>query len=156
MEGLAGGAGNDSLLGDVGNNILQGGGGDDTLNGAAGQDTLTFDDLWNGTPASGTNWFDPTNRTTSAVTVDLAAGTSSGAAGNDSFTGIEAIIGGMGDDSLFGDSQDNYIEGTLGLNTLSGDAGNDTLVGPRSGLPVGDWCRRARQKMFPLLCPSAV
>jgi hypothetical protein len=41
---------------------------------------------------------------TGGVTVDLGAGTSSGAAGTDSLTGIENVLGGNGDDSILGDS----------------------------------------------------
>ncbi len=40
VEGVYGGAGNDTLVGDDGDNVLRGGGGDDTLRGLGGADTL--------------------------------------------------------------------------------------------------------------------
>ena len=129
FEGIIGGSGNDSLLGDTGNNWLEGRRGDDTLNGGIGQDTLSYADLINPIPPpGGGQWFSPSNRTTQAVTVDLAAGTVSGAAGNDIFTGFEAAIGGMGNDSLLGDDNNNFLDGSIGNNTLAGGGGNDTLL----------------------------
>jgi Ca2+-binding RTX toxin-like protein len=63
------------------------------------------------------------------VTVDLALGTSFGAAGNDALAGIENVIAGAGDDSLLGDGNANLLAGGSGADTLSGGTGQDTLDG---------------------------
>ncbi|MCA3324932.1 MAG: hypothetical protein INF69_14630, partial [Roseomonas sp.] len=112
IENVLGGNANDSLNGDGGANVLDGGLGNDTLVGGAGQDTISYASMAQGSQA---------------VTVDLGAGTSSGAAGNDSFTGFEGIQGGNGADSLLGDSLDNIIAGGFGNDTLDGGLGNDTI-----------------------------
>ncbi|MCA3287398.1 MAG: VCBS repeat-containing protein [Roseomonas sp.] len=64
-----------------------------------------------------------------AVTVNLGAGSSAGAQGQDSLTGIENILGGSGDDSLVGDGNANVLAGGNGADSLSGGAGNDSLAG---------------------------
>ena len=149
---MSGGAGNDTLYGDgviaidnhgtggsgpitttidvttltggiAGNDTLDGGLGNDVLNGGGGIDTASY--------ASATG----------AVQVNLNAsggGSSSGAAGNDSLTSIEAVIGSAFNDTLStsaaasrlsgGDGNDLMI-GQSGADTLEGDGGNDTLRG---------------------------
>ena len=64
------------------------------------------------------------------VTVDVAAGTASGAAtGNDTFTGVSRVRGSNLDDTISGDGNDNVIEGRNGNDVLDGRGGNDTLTG---------------------------
>ncbi|MCA3286542.1 MAG: Hint domain-containing protein, partial [Roseomonas sp.] len=83
----------------------------DTLIGGAGTDLASYDSA--ATP----------------VTVDLSNGSSSGAFGTDSLTGIENVLGGNGDDSILGDSLANLLDGGLGNDTLAGGAGDDNLDG---------------------------
>ena len=105
-DALSGGVGNDSLNGGADNDILAGGLGADVLNGGAGNDTASY------------------AGETSAMFVDLTAGTARrGAALNpveDTLAGIENATGGSGGDTL---------AGTAAANVLSGGAGNDILLG---------------------------
>jgi Ca2+-binding RTX toxin-like protein len=127
---LDGGAGNDTLHGRGGDDRLQGGEGADTLKGDAGDDTLTGGagaDLLNGGAG-----FDRVSYrgSTSAVTVDLAAGTASGGdATGDTLSGIEGVIGSAFNDTLSGNNDANILNGGAGDDTLKGDAGDDTLTG---------------------------
>jgi Ca2+-binding RTX toxin-like protein len=68
-----------------------------------------------------------------AVTVDLVAGTAHGIAagdvanvGNDTFIGVNRVIGSNFNDTITGDGNDNVIEGGAGNDTLDGGLGNDT------------------------------
>jgi NACalpha-BTF3-like transcription factor len=129
---LTGDAGDDELTGGAGDDILDGLNGKDTLDGGAGDDTLLagFDD---GTGdvfigGSGNDTYDIANSSVSAFdfNVDLSVG--SDQYGN-SFTGIENILAGSGDDTLVGDAEDNLLNGGSGNDMLSGGAGDDTLTG---------------------------
>jgi Ca2+-binding RTX toxin-like protein len=102
-----GGEGNDVILGTLGN---------DSLTGGNGNDTASFVNAFNGGSATG-------------VTVDLnlqGAAQNTVAAGNDTLTGFENLIGSALNDTLTGDGNDNVIEGGLGNDTLAGGLGNDT------------------------------
>ncbi|MCE7997259.1 MAG: hypothetical protein HEP70_00220 [Rhodobiaceae bacterium] len=85
--------------------ILNGGAGNDALFGGDGNDTASYEG------------------TAGALTIDLAAGTTTGA-DNDTLISIESVIGGSGNDVIFG---------TTGVNSLSGGAGNDTFYGRGGG-----------------------
>jgi Ca2+-binding RTX toxin-like protein len=114
IEHALGGIGADSILGDSQANELAGGLGNDTLIGGLGADTISYTDM---------------QGADQGVTVDLNAGTSAGAAGADSFLGFEGARGGVGNDSLLGDSLGNILAGGVGSDTLTGGAGDDTLIG---------------------------
>ncbi|MGH2739845.1 MAG: hypothetical protein ACRDH6_05110, partial [Actinomycetota bacterium] len=64
----------------------------------------------------------------SAVTVDLDAGTATGA-GTDSLTGIESASGTQLNDTLTGDAGRNRLQGLDGSDNLDGLAGDDLLDG---------------------------
>ncbi len=110
---LSGDAGNDTLFGGAGDDLIEGGIGDDTLSGGFGSDTLSY--IYPGV----------------AVTVDLALTTKQDTlgAGRDTLSGFENLIGSKGDDTLYGDSEDNVITGGEGSDTLYGLDGKDILVG---------------------------
>ena len=121
IDGIGGSDFNDMLTGDNnGNNWLYGNGGNDTLAGLGGNDQL-----------DGGDGFDTADYSaaTGPVTVNLGTNSSSGAAGNDTLTTIEAVLGSAFNDSLSGDANDNLLDGGAGNDTLSGAAGNDTLRG---------------------------
>jgi Ca2+-binding RTX toxin-like protein len=120
IENLTGGSGADSLTGSAGANTLDGGLGNDTLDGAGGADSLV-----------GGGGIDTASYAsqTGAVTANLTTGLASGAAGADTLSGIENLIGGSGNDSLTGDGQANQLIGNGGADTLIGNAGADTLGG---------------------------
>jgi Ca2+-binding RTX toxin-like protein len=66
----------------------------------------------------------------SSVSVYLQPGTASGnEIGSDILSHIEDIVGGGGDDQLFGDENNNLISGGSGDDYLAGGAGNDGLYG---------------------------
>lgn len=109
---ITGGSGNDTLFGQDEDDILDGGLGDDVLHGGLGDsDTASY------ASASG------------GVTVNLAAGTATGAAGNDTLIDIENVTGSGFDDTLVGNGGANILNGGNGNDTLNGGAGNDTLNG---------------------------
>lgn len=108
IEGVMGSAFVDTLTGDSQDNILRGNQGNDVIDGAGG---------------SG-DWVDYA-AASGAVLASLAAGTSAGADGNDTFTGIERISGSQFADVLTGDAADNRLRGNGGDDTLDGAGGND-------------------------------
>ncbi len=118
---LVGGSGADTLNGGDGNDVLVGGLGADFLNGGAGIDTADYSGAAGG------------------VTVDLSAGLAGGAAGGDTLTGIENVLGTSEADTLTGDGNANVLNGNGGADTLNGGGGDDHLIagepGPSGGAP---------------------
>ena len=118
---LDGGNGNDLLFDYGGVGILNGGDGDDTLIGRLGADEH-----------NGGDGIDVARFASAvgAVTIDLAAGTGSGAdAEGDTFTDVENVVGSRFFDTLTGDANDNRLEGLAGRDRLTGGEGNDLLFG---------------------------
>ncbi|KRC82486.1 M10 family metallopeptidase C-terminal domain-containing protein [Sphingomonas sp. Root241] len=116
---LDGGEGNDFLQGTIAN---------DVLNGGNGNDTASFVNAFSGGSTTG-------------VTVDLnvqGVAQNTVAAGLDTLTGIENLIGSALNDTLTGDGNDNVIEGGLGNDVLTGGAGIDTVsyAGASAGVTV--------------------
>ena len=111
IENAVGGAGADPS-GDGADNTFEGLAGDDALAGGAGSDTAAY------------------TRATTAVTVDLGAGTASGGAdvGTDTLDSIENAVGGAADDTLVGSNAANTLGGGDGDDILTGGGGNDTFV----------------------------
>jgi Ca2+-binding RTX toxin-like protein len=78
---------------------------------------------------------------TTAVSVDLTAGTATAITGGvaasivvgDLGSSIENLLGGSGDDFLVGDAAPNSINGFAGADTLNGKAGVDTIDGGANG-----------------------
>jgi len=130
IEAVIGGAAADVITGNAGANRLDGGAGNDTIAGGGGNDTLLSgagDDRYSG--GDGFDTFDASTAT-KTVEVDLSAGTACGEEiGTDRIQGVEAVIGGSGDDTIVGNAQDNRIEGGCGNDVLSGGTGNDTISG---------------------------
>ena len=120
VEHVLGGSGDDTLWGSSADNSLLGGAGNDTLDGGSGNDTLI-----------GGAGFDIAyySSVSGPITVDLASGTATGAVGNDTLSGIEAVLGGSYNDTLSGDANANSLNGGSGDDVLDGRAGNDTLTG---------------------------
>ncbi|WP_368417295.1 Hint domain-containing protein, partial [Falsiroseomonas sp.] len=109
---VTGSALDDTLAGNSGNNILSGGAGNDVLDGGEGIDWVAYGD------ASG------------AVSVDLGAGTSSGADGVDAITNVENASGSASNDTLIaGESGAAQAEGLITGSRLDGLAGDDSLIG---------------------------
>lgn len=117
---ISGYAGDDKLYGDNGNDLLAGGAGADTLDGGLGTDRVSYSAATSGLTAS-----------------LLAASLNTGEAKGDIYTAIENLTGSNYNDSLFGNTVANavnggggndLIKGYAGLDKLTGGSGNDTFV----------------------------
>ncbi len=130
IENVIGGSGDDVLIGDGAANHLVGGLGNDHLDGGAGDDVLdggAGDDLIDG--GEGFDTLD-LSAATGSVTVDFSAGKVSGEGiGSDSFTNIEKLLFGAGNDVVSGGNGDDSFDGGAGNDMLKGGAGNDALWG---------------------------
>lgn len=118
---IRGGAGNDVIDGgDGGDNIL-GGAGDDTIRASAGRDTI-----------DGGDGFDTLDLTvaTGPVLIDVPGGRISGGGIEiASFTSIENLLFGDGDNIVTGGNGDDAFDGGAGNDTLNGGAGDDLIAG---------------------------
>ncbi|MEZ5840751.1 MAG: tandem-95 repeat protein [Hyphomicrobiales bacterium] len=108
IEIIQGSHQDDELYGDAGDNRLRGGDGADHLDGRDGFDTADY------------------SNSDGAVTVDLGAGTGSGAdAEGDTLLAIENVVGSGYDDRLVGSDGDDSFEGGFGNDVLEGGLGSD-------------------------------
>ncbi|WP_394689336.1 calcium-binding protein [Hoeflea sp.] len=112
-ETLYGGANTDSLFGGEGNDMLFGGSDSDVLNGGTGLDYARYDDA-----AYGDLW----------VSLQVPA-LNTGAAEGDTFTEIEGLILGGGNDWIYGDAGANYLYGGSGNDNIFGSLGADYIHG---------------------------
>jgi Ca2+-binding RTX toxin-like protein len=110
---IIGGSGADVLSGDAGNDSLSGGSGNDFLLGRGGDDTLT-----------GGDGFDLASFFTSPgpVTANLTLGTSTGE-GSDKLVSISDLEGSKFDDTLTGDSGENFFYPGQGNDAIDGGDG---------------------------------
>lgn len=125
---MDGHGGNDAINGNAGDDTLLGGAGNDRLYGGAGDDTFFLDagdDIIDG--GAGIDWLAVASAV--GVNVTLGKGSRDAAMGRDSFTSIENVIGGAGDDTLTGDRSDNILLGSTGNDVLSGGGGSDVIDG---------------------------
>jgi len=123
IENLITGAGSDSIFGNGLANTISSGAGSDTILAGAGDDSLDG--------GAGTDWLSYTDFVSAShsMTVDLSTRRTMGAAGADSFAGIENVVTGAGHDWLIGDTPANILSGAQGNDTILGDIGNDSLMG---------------------------
>jgi hypothetical protein len=136
---LIGGLGNDTLNGEAGNDTLNGGAGNDALNGGAGNDTYLFPAITQGNDTiadeSGVDTISFAGTpATASIRFNLGLTTAQTVGGGTSIKlnaadAIENVIGGAGNDRLFGNTLNNSLVGDAGIDTLSGGAGIDTLSG---------------------------
>jgi Ca2+-binding RTX toxin-like protein len=130
-DAIHGGSGNDQLMGDDGNDVLTGGGGSDRYSGMAGDDVIenqaTPDALDGG---SGHDTLTHP-RLAAGVRIDLAntVAQDTGAAGVDTISGIEAVVGTPFADVLRGNDGTNGLAGGGGSDILQGRSGDDRLAG---------------------------
>lgn len=109
----------DDVIGSSTDDFFQTIGGDDTVDGGAGWNSMdyTADIFWGATGSD-------------HVVVDLAAGTADGTfSGHDVLSNIQQVNGTQGDDTLSGDSHNNYLRGEAGDDVLNGRGGDDHLDG---------------------------
>jgi Ca2+-binding RTX toxin-like protein len=109
IENVRGGASSDTITGDANDNWLTGGGGADRIDGGDGFDAASY------------------FYSTAGVNVSLVAGATNtgGDAQGDVLTNIEDLEGSAYNDTLTGDSGDNWLYGEGGADILEGGAGND-------------------------------
>ena len=155
---LDGGDGNDTLLGGAGDDSLLGGNGDDLFlilntnegtdffSGGAGLDTI---EVWASNSFLRFSYFSLANN--GIETIRTAQGASevriNGTTGNDyinltgvSLSGISAITGGIGADTIYGSSGSDTISGGSDNDSLIGGSGDDvfTFSGPSEGFDAID------------------
>jgi Ca2+-binding RTX toxin-like protein len=153
---LSGGPTIDNLWGSVGNDALAGGANCDNLSGQDGNDLLdgglAADNLNGG---NGSDIADYSGRTAPLfVSLDLHRSGSLGPCngsplGNDGeygegdnvSTNVENILGGSGNDALFGNGAANALFGNLGNDRLDGGLGADNLIGD-AGIDTADYTGR--------------
>lgn len=133
---VEGGAGRDSILGGDGNDTIFGGVGHDTLQGGLGNNVLHGDT--NSGTTNGVNTLSyegmtaGQNATASLDANNAGMGTvvqGGNVVATDTFTDMQHIYGGAGDDNFSGNFRDNLLRGGAGNDTLAGNGGNDTLDG---------------------------
>ena len=147
---FTGGSGNETVDGGTGNDVLNGGAGNDSLQGGDGADTLQLsganfgtDTIVGGEGGTDTDTIDTTGVTGNvnvSYTGAEAGGLTSSTGGSASFTQIENISTGSGNDTInaaLNTANSSYstgagndqITGGTGNETLDGGTGNDVLNG---------------------------
>jgi Ca2+-binding RTX toxin-like protein len=119
---IRGGTGNDSLFGGIGNDTIYGGAGNDWLGGELGDNTV-----FGGEGNDFVVYADKDYSANSGIIVNLETGTRTGGGGSDVINGVEGIIASQFNDTLTGNTGNNYFEGLAGNDTIDGAAGIDTL-----------------------------
>jgi Ca2+-binding RTX toxin-like protein len=141
---ISGNDGNDTLTGGPGDDLINGGTGLDTIAGAAGDDYLSGGDVFVVSPFSstsdgadsidgglGSDTASYAGRTI-GVSVDLKVAGGQGQANeNDTFTSVENVDGGNGDDTLTGNDASNIIWGNDGKDLIAGGRAFDEVHGGR-------------------------
>ncbi len=126
---MSGGADNDTLDGGTGNDVLTGDGGDDsfTLTGTFGNDTITGGE----TSETSGDVIDASGLTanTTVTFSGAEAGTITDGTSTASFSQIEALQLGAGNDTVNGGAGNDSVDAGAGNDLLFGGAGNDSFAG---------------------------
>jgi len=118
--------------------IVKGTGYADTFIGSTANGSATMD----GGLGVGGDWIDYSALASGAgVTVNLASGTSSGAAAYDHFVNIENIAGSVNADVLTGSTVANVIKAGAGDDTIYGSGGSDTIDGGAGTHDIVDYSK---------------
>ncbi len=135
IEHALGGSGHDLIFGNGAGNILNGGGGNDTLDGQGGNDTYTYSNSWGADSiidSAGIESVDMRS-VTNALTINLVSGighevTDGTNTINWADSAIEKALGGTSNDVIYGNANDNLLNGHYGNDTLIGGSGDDIYV----------------------------
>lgn len=119
---ISGGLGTDTIYGRAGTDNLSGGDGNDTLYGGTGADVL------NGGIGTDAVRYDDENYGNLTIRFDNA-NLSTGAAQGDTFSSIEQVYAGAGNDIIIADGNTNQLFGLGGNDQIWGLAGPDTING---------------------------
>jgi Ca2+-binding RTX toxin-like protein len=114
---LTGGTSGDILLGLGGNDTLKGGSGDDILNGGDGNDLLDG--------GAGLDWAFYSRDGGSPLLANLMTGKIYQSGSVDTVISVEAVRGGMGDDTYIGNAAGNMFRGRGGVDYFDGHGGFD-------------------------------
>ncbi|MEP2980724.1 MAG: cadherin domain-containing protein, partial [Lentilitoribacter sp.] len=140
IENVTGSDHNDTITGDSANNTISGGDGNDTLDGGYGKDTLDggagddilmagYDDgtgdIFIGGEGNDTYQIEGTNVENHTFNIDLNTGSDQY---DNSYSGIENINGGNGNDTFTGDANANIFSGNGGDDTMYGGDESDIFV----------------------------
>lgn len=131
-DSINGGDGDDRLEGGAGDDIIVDGEGADMVLGGGGDDRLTstdraFDDTLDG--EGGIDTFDlSAERFAQVIFIDLGGGWGVGA-DIEPLLNCENAEGSQGEESIFGGSGDNILDGNDGADTINGQGGRDRLDG---------------------------
>ena len=120
VENVIGGSGNDSITGSSADNNLAAGPGNDVVYLGTGADVAQG--------GAGVNTFSA-SKATEPVVIDLAHGLASGTLANATLSGFVNATGGLGNDTLTGNSENNSLNGGAGNDTLLPCEGADTVIG---------------------------
>ena len=121
--------GDDVINGTNDDDVLDGLSGNDIINAGAGDDTLLANwgfDAFNG--GTGNDTYIIAGTAVEALVFDVNLANGSDQYGN-TYSGIENIVGGTNNDTLWGDNSNNDLNGGGGNDTLYGGLGNDRLDG---------------------------
>lgn len=131
----------EEILGLAGNDQLYGGGGDDLVNGGSGNDVLVGDDgndvlidsdgIDSFTGGAGFDTIDYSGTTDRGVDVFLSLGIGGRSALGDTYNSMENVTGTKFQDFLWGNAENNVLDGGDGNDFLRGFDGADTLIGGR-------------------------
>ncbi|MEL6571957.1 MAG: Hint domain-containing protein [Pseudomonadota bacterium] len=137
VDTLSGGAGNDVFDAGADNDTIDGGIGDDSIIAGTGDDTISLsasfgNDTIAGGEDAGNGDVDvlDSSAVTTNTTVDFSgaeAGTVSAGGDTATFSEIEQIVTGAGDDTVLGDSGNDNVSTGAGADTISGGGGDDTF-----------------------------
>jgi Ca2+-binding RTX toxin-like protein len=137
-DSLDGGAGNDTVAGGDGNDTLAAGEGNDALSGDGGDDLFVLAPNFGSDVIIGGETGETVGDTIDArplvegVAVTLAtpeSGTLSSGTGTATFTEIERILLGSGNDTITGSGGNDTVDGGGGNDIVDGGGGNDSLAG---------------------------
>lgn len=110
-----------NVTGGAGDDIFRGGGGNDTFNGGGGNDVVSY------------------FSSSSAMTINIGTTGPQNIGpgfGTDTLISVEGVITGSGNDTITGDSHDNFIDAGGGSNVIDGGAGNDTVSFANTAGPI--------------------
>ena len=123
IENVSTGSGNDNITGNSDLNVLSGGAGVDTISGGDGNDSINC-----GGQAGDTVSYSYSSSTVSVV-VNLELQTGVRGLETDTIASCADVVGGLGNDSITGNSSENKLTGGAGNDTIRGGAGNDHVNG---------------------------
>ena len=131
-DSLNGLDGSDVLFAGLGNDLIRSGSGGDTMFGGSGNDLLhdgqglVVDTFVGGSGNDTASYLEANTNIAASLRTGLGA---AGDANGDVYQGIENLIGGNLQDTLFGNSGANSLFGTDGNDSLYGGTGIDALFG---------------------------